>query len=147
MAQGIATLELTGFDEVIKIFETLEPKLKKKALRPALRAGAKIILAAAKIKAHRFSGLNAKFLKVKSMKRSRKSIGVVIQTGTRQQLKIPGSDKGYYPFSEEYGTKDTPAHPYLRPALKENSMIALQAIGLELGRRQDMIIAKMKKVA
>lgn len=146
MATKIAELKISGFDEVLKVFKTLEPKLQKKALRPALRAGAKVIQKSAKQKAHRDSGLNAKFIKVKSLKRSRGQIGVMIQTGTREQLQIPKSDKGYYPFTEEFGTRKRPAHAYMKPALSEKHQEATRAVGKELGKRQDKIIAGMKKV-
>lgn len=146
MAKGIAKLELKGFEEVTRVFETLEPKLQKKALRPALRAGAKVIQKDAKRRAHKRSGLNARWIKVKSLKRSRKSIGVSIQTGTREQLGIPASDRGYYPFSEEFGTRTNAPHPYMKPALVTKREEATKAVGDELGKRQNKIIAGMKKV-
>lgn len=140
MAQALLKLELAGFEKLAKKFETLEPKLRAKALRPALRAGAKVIQKSAKAKAHKRSGKNAKFIKVKSLKRSRKQIGVAIQTGTRQELNIPRDDQGYYPFTEEYGTKNRSAHPYMRPALVEKRNEATRAVGKELEKR-------MKKIA
>lgn len=146
MAKGIARLELKGFEELGKAFDSLEPQMQKKALRPALRAGARVIQKAAKQKAHTHSGLNAKWIKVKSLKRSRGSIGVSVQTGTREQLGIPRSAKGYYPFSEEYGTRTKAAHPYMRPALSENVLQATDAIGKELEKRLDFIVSKLKKV-
>lgn len=146
MGTKIAGLELTGFEEVIRVFETLEPKLQNKAIQPALREGGKVIQISAKQKAHRDSGLNAKFIKVKSLKRSRGRRGVMIQTGTREQLQIPKSDKGYYPFTEEFGTRKRPAHAYMKPALEEKKEEAIRAVGKELGKRQDKIIAAMKKV-
>lgn len=146
MAAGLARLELSGFEEVTKLFETLDTKIKKKALRPALRAGAKVIQKDAKARAHKRSGKNAKNIKVKSMKRSRKEFGVMVQTGTREELGIPADEKGYYPFSEEFGTRKNPAHPYMRPALSSKRQEATAAVGIHLQKNIKTIIMKAKKV-
>jgi HK97 gp10 family phage protein len=137
------TLELKGFEELITKFDQLTLKLQKKYLKPSLKAGAKVIQVAAKNKAHKRSGKNARFIRVKALKRQRgRSVGSSIQTGTREQLGIPRSAKGYYPFSEEYGTKDTPAHPYMRPALAQKRGEAIKRIGKVLGAA----IAKGEKI-
>jgi HK97 gp10 family phage protein len=143
MASKLLDFKLEGFDELAKKFDKLDEKVKKKALRPSLRAGAKIIQKSAKSKAHKLSGDNAKFIKVKALKRSRTSFGVAIQTGSRTDLKIPRDQEGYYPFSEEFGTDDTPAHPYMRPALREKRGEATRAVGKELGKRIEQL-AKAK---
>ena len=111
------TLKLDGFEDVIKIFETLDEKMKKKALRPALRDGAKVIQKDAKRRAHKRSGANRKNIKVRAMKRSRTQFGYMVRTGTRKELGIPEDEEYYYPAVEEYGGVNHNAHPYMRPAL------------------------------
>lgn len=133
-------LELTGFENVLAQFNTLDDKVQKKALRPSLRAGAKIIQKAAKSKSPRLSGKNRKFIKIKSIKRTRKSIGLMIQTGTRQQLGIPLDEHGYYPMVLEYGSKNVRRQPFMKPALEQNRAKAIKAIGKELEKRIASIV-------
>jgi HK97 gp10 family phage protein len=147
--RGVASLNLIGFEEVRATFDVLPEKLKKKALRPALRSGAKVIQKDAKARAPKgkySTGRNKKYIKIKSLKRSRKSFGVKVQTGTRQELGIPRDAKGYYPFSLEYGTKKTPARPYMRPALSTNRKKATMEVGRKLKTKIDDIVRKQPKV-
>lgn len=141
----LITLQLDGFEEVIKIFEKLPATLQKKALRPALRAGAKIILKAAKAKSAKLTGKNRRFIKIKSLKRSRKSIGVMIQTGTREQLGIPRDEQGYYPMVLEYGSKNVKRRPFMKPALRENHAAATRAIGKALEKNIEKVVKKAAK--
>lgn len=132
-SKGFLSLELEGFDELITKFDKLPFKLQQKYLKPSLKAGAKVIQVAAKQKAHKRSGKNARFIRVKALKKQRgRSVGSVVQTGTREQLGIPRDAKGYYPFSEEFGTKDARAHPYMRPALQQKRGEATKRIGTVL---------------
>ena len=104
MAIGLAKIELEGFEELTATFNGLEQKLRKKALRPALRAGAKVILVRAKQNAPSDSGRMRKYMKVVALKRSRTEIGVQVVNGTRDQLQIPKTKKaGYYPTVVEFG--------------------------------------------
>lgn len=128
-------LKIEGFESVIKTFNRLPDKLQKKALRPALRAGAKIIQKAAKEKSPTLSGKNKKFIKIKSLKRSRLEIGVEIQTGTREELDIPRNEFGYYPMTLEYGSQHVKKQPFMKPALEQNRVKATNAIAKELGKQ------------
>ena len=125
-------LQLEGFDDVIKTFEKLDDKLQAKVMRPALRAGAKVIAKAAKNKSPTLTGKNKRFIKVKALKRSRKTIGVAIQTGTREELGIPRDEFGYYPMALEYGTQHIKKRPFMRPALEQNRGKAILAIGKKM---------------
>lgn len=145
MASKLVDLEITGFEHVIKQFSTLDGKIQKKALRPALRAGAKVIQKSAKSKAPRLSGRLRKFIKVKSLKRSRGQIGVAIQTGTRLELQIPRDEQGYYPFSIEFGTKNVKKQPYMKPALREKRNEATAAVGKKLEMMIDKILKASKQ--
>jgi len=122
-------IKIEGFEEVLKTFDTLDDKLQKKVMRPALRAGAKIIQKAAKRLSPTLSGKNKRFIKVKSLKRSRKTIGVAIQTGTRQELGIPRDEFGYYPMVLEFGSENQKKQPFMKPALKQNHAKATNEIG------------------
>ncbi len=139
MAAALAKLELEGFDELNKTFNALDEKLKKKPLRKALRAGAKVFQVRIKQNASAYddSGRNAKFIKVKSLKRSRTSIGAMVTTGTRDQLQIPRLKKaGYYPFTLEYGAhrKGIKATRYMSRAFTSENQKAIRVIAMTLGK-------------
>lgn len=133
-------LKLEGFEGVLKTFNKLPDRLQKKALRPALRAGTKIIQKAAKALAPTKSGKHKKFMKIKSLKRSRDTIGMLLQTGTREQLGIPRDEFGYYPMVLEYGSKNQKKQPSMKPALERNRSKATNEIGRELGKQLNKIL-------
>jgi len=138
-------MKLEGFEDVLKTLDTLTDKMQKKAMRPALRAGSKIIQKAAKAKSPTLSGKNKRFIKVKSLRRSRNIVGVAIQTGTREQLGIPRDKFGYYPMILEYGSKDQKKQPFMKPALEENRVKATAAIGKKLKSEIEKILRGKKK--
>ncbi len=116
-AQATFDIRLLGVPQLAAEFKALESKIQKKALRKGLRAGAKIIQRAAKANAPKGeTGNLRKFIKLKADKRSRSRLGIRVRTGTRQQLDIPANDPVYYPGIVEYGSKDRPPQPYMRPA-------------------------------
>lgn len=128
-------LTFLGDKQLEKKLHGLETKIEKKALRHAMRRAGKIVLATAKTLAPRRSGRMADTLKVRSAKKSNANsgqVGVVVQTGTRDQLGIPEDAKYYYPAGVEYGTSHSPAQPFLRPALDQNREEALEIIKQDL---------------
>lgn len=86
--------------DVVKDLRSLEPRLQKKILRKATRAGCKPIAKAAKADAPVLSGQARKAIKVRAAKRSRKrkSITTFVQNAA-------GDYKGstYYAAFQEYG--------------------------------------------
>lgn len=74
---------LSGFDELAKMFETLPAKVRNKILRPALRDGAKVIAAEARLLAPVKSGNLRKNIKVRANKRARKQgrVGFIATVG------------------------------------------------------------------
>lgn len=128
-------LQITGIEDVKKMFEALPLAVQKKALRPALRKGAKITLEKAKQLCPAKSGKLRKSLKVRAIKRNRKGIGVVVITGTRQELGIKPDDKSYYPFSLEYGTKNMSARPFMRPATESTRGAVENTVANELNSK------------
>jgi len=117
--------DLIGDKRILRMFEKLAARAQKKVYRQAARKAAKPILQTAKAKVPVDSGKLKKSLKIKAIKRSRTQVGVVVVTGTRQQLGIDSSEKGYYPAHLELGHKDRsgkqiPARPFLRNSLKSH---------------------------
>lgn len=68
---------------VVKDLRSLEPKLEKKILRKACRAGAKVVAEAVRRRAPKLTGQTRKAIKVKAAKRSRrrKGVSVLVQLG------------------------------------------------------------------
>jgi HK97 gp10 family phage protein len=94
-------IRIDGMEDLLKRLKTLEPKLAKKVIRQSLRAGAKVILTAARAKAPRRSGLLKKSIKVRALKRSRTGrIGITVQTGEGDF-----QGKTFYGAFVEYGHK------------------------------------------
>ena len=68
------------------------------------------------------------FAKAQNINVGKGSVGVVVATGTREELGIPADEKSYYPSSQEFGWTPKkgpqagqyfPGKPYMRPALDE----------------------------
>ena len=73
--------KVDGLKQLNKKLKALGPKLEKKVVRQALRAGAKIILADAKRNVPVKSGALKKDVRIKTMKRKKGRVGIIIQTG------------------------------------------------------------------
>lgn len=138
--QGI-DISLLGDKELSKKLERLAGKSQRKVVRGAITKAAKIPLKEAKQRAPKGkSGLLRKNIKSKSIKRSRKLSGRVIQTGTRVQMNIPSASKYYYPAAIEYGVKSSNSKkrqkgtPFLRPALLNNKTKIFSLLKSEIGK-------------
>lgn len=103
-------IEMIGHDKLVAAFNGLADKWQKKLLRPGLRAGAKVIRAAAIREAPRAEDDDkdgkhlADSFKIKALKRDRSKrgrLGYVVISGKRTDLGITGS--GYYPAHIEFG--------------------------------------------
>ena len=133
MASKTIGFDLKGFGKVSKKFNKLPAAIQKKHLNKSLRAGANVIKNAARSLVAVDEGKLKKSLKVRALKRSAKQFGVMVQTGTAAELGIPETkNRGYYPFTLEYGTKTQRARPYMRPALHNNDERARKVIGQDL---------------
>lgn len=105
-------IAISGREELNKLFNGLPRAIQVKALRPALRAGAKVLREFVRHSANAsFSGDSgaphvADTLKIKAMKRDRSKagrIGVIVITATKAELGIDADDRSYYPAHVEYG--------------------------------------------
>jgi hypothetical protein len=105
-------ISITGREKIAEIFNGLPEKLQGKVMRPALRAGARVVLEQARHEIQ--SSLSttdppyphlADSLHIRAMKRDRSKkgrIGVVVISGVREELGIKNLDT-YYPAHIEYG--------------------------------------------
>jgi HK97 gp10 family phage protein len=141
--KGRVTLE--GGAALERKLKALDDKVSKKIVTKALRAGAKIILTAAKTAAPKRLGLLKKSLKVRAAKRKKGNIRFVVQTAY-------GDFKGetFYSAFLEYGhlagsrklesRQPVPAQPFLGPAFESKKDEAAQAITAVI--RQGILDAK-----
>lgn len=148
-----ALISITGLKELQTRANQLDKKLRRKVYNRASRAGAKLIVAAAKAKVPVKTGAvrsslvyrassapNLGFFGVKiTIKGGRKSSE---RLATRRGRSFRGKRAGggkyhpdaverYYRFTE-LGTKHHPAQPYLAPALEGSKTAILNAVKAEL---------------
>lgn len=124
---------ITGDEEMIRTFDKLPLTLQKKALRPAMKLGAKIVLADARSNLASFqvggTGELSNSLRVAAVKRSRVKFGSKV--ALRNELTVAkfyglfvefGLTKTNPPRRHKSGksTGDMPAQPFMRPALYDN---------------------------
>lgn len=130
MATSVAiNLHVQGLDKLLdKLNAEKGGTAAKAALRSGLRAGANLMLKAAKARAPVDTGLLQKSLKVIAMKRSRKAkgrIGLIIGTNSKNNLFV---GKTFYAGMQEYGTSKMPARPFMRPAFDATKDAAIEVI-------------------
>ena len=128
---------LFGDLELQKQLEALPKVMQGKVVRPAMRKAAKqVVMPAIKARIHDVSGDLRASLKVKAPKKSfgESGTGVVIRTGTREELHIRADDPYYYPASVEYGHGDVPAHSFLRSGMDATRDVALGIIRAEIAK-------------
>jgi hypothetical protein len=141
-------IKLLGDEDLRRAFIRLSAQMQKKIARKALRAGAKVVLKAAKRFAAPLSKRLARFLKLRARKRSRVKIGFNIWTPRREQLGIPEKAAGNWPIAWEMGFKHAktgqhmPARSYLRRAADEYKDAAFGVIRSVLRREIDLAWSK-----
>jgi HK97 gp10 family phage protein len=132
------TIRIKGDKELIALLKSIPKREATKGIRKGARAGAKIVLAAAKQLAPVYQGpprdritpgLLRDKLTVRALSK-RGIIGAKVQTGSRDKMRISPKDKWYYPTILEFGTKDgrLPAQHYMLRAAQQQSQPALSAM-------------------
>jgi len=120
-------IKIEGAKELERKLLSMEPKLARKSVMRALRAGARPILARAKALVPAPTGALKKSLKIRALKKRRYSHGVMVATSE-------GWFKGdeFYGAFVEFGTSKMPPHPFMRPAFDAEKKNAEQIIAAEL---------------
>lgn len=136
-------LRLEGAKELERAFNALPAAFQRKALRPALRAGTKVMREAVRHEAQASLATSgspaphvADTLKIKAMKRKRGRVGFVVITAPRVVLGIKSADT-YYPAHIEYGHLTGPRVQTvtLEPLPGENRRATNRRTQLEAGRQ------------
>lgn len=122
-------LEVQGIKSLERKLNRLPRAARNKAVRSAVREAGKPLLDRTKQLAPKETGLMASKIKLRSIsgqaakksgvKAKRGAIGVVVMTGTREEMGIDPADPYYYPAAVEYGHGNTPAKPFMRRAADE----------------------------
>jgi HK97 gp10 family phage protein len=142
-------LDLQGVPEVVQLLERWPVKVQNEILRDALTKAAVPILAQAqsnlatqvRVTGQRSDPIRTG-LRIRAGRRRRR--GVVrrlVQTPRRAQLGISKESRWYYPAHIELGTRDTPAKPYLRPALLQQRERVIEIIRQEVARSLEALRA------
>lgn len=129
----MANVKIEGLEELLKALDQFPKNLQKKALRPALREGAKVIHKQAKRFVPVDEGDLKRSLKVRAAKRNRKGI-VAVNVQTSSEANVFSGEQFYGAFVE-FGTSKTPAQPFLRPALDTSATEAKEAVADKLAQQ------------
>ena len=124
-----------GLDELKRAFDLLPQRVAVLAASKAVRAGANVILKAARAKVPTDTGNLKRSLAIKILNKKRDAMNVAALIGPRsgrvaKKGKFAGKkiNDGFYGFFVEYGTKKMRAEPFMRPAFDENVVAVQQAI-------------------
>lgn len=134
--------EIIGDKQLIANLNALAPKIKKKIMKPAMRKGAAVIAKRAKRKVKKRSGMLQKSIKAKATKNGNGRVYV--------DMKVAGEYKGKrvvpknYAHLVEFGTSNSAAHPFMRPALAEGKNEAFQAATAEAKKKFGKLAAQGK---
>lgn len=138
-------LRLTGDEELFKLLSKLPDRVAQRVLRGAPAAAAKLIRNEIRINARaRFSRRSGDLVRaIKSRRASSEGDDlrayVFIEHGSGAKY-----DAFYWHFLE-FGTVNTPAKPFVRPALDSSEGKAHQAMGDYVRKRFDKEVAKMAR--
>ena len=120
-------ISVLGDKKLAKRLNAFSKKLQTKIVKKAAREVGKDILAEAKTRTpvgpKKEAGKHLKnTLKLRNLKKKKGQIGVLIATGTREELGIPTTDKYYYPAGIELGNVKVRAggRSFLRVSLENN---------------------------
>lgn len=125
--KGFMDISILGDKKLQRKLKRMDTQLQKKIVRKSMQDAMKPVKSAAKAYAPVDRGLLKRSIRTKS-KSKRGTIRVSITTGTRDQLGIPATAKGYYPAAIEYGTRKQPAKPYMRRALTNKKTTILDDV-------------------
>lgn len=153
------TIKLTGMTNVEDALRRLEDDFGNKIARgkvlvPAVREAMKPVLASARVNAPEDTGGLKRSLQVEARRPSRKdknskyvsstdTVIALVTTAPGKKLTKMGIKSDARAIAQEFGTANTPAHPYLRMALESQSASVVENLKTILIRRIDTFRKKM----
>lgn len=143
------SINISGVDATLATLAKLPRSTINKALKPALRKGANVVRkkATANVKAlvsSEATGLGENSLRVYNMKKKNGMlrVGVMVKKGLKTK---EGVRVGLYMSVLEYGKKDQPPRPYLRPATRSSAGEVLKTVKEDVAANVDKAIAEAKE--
>lgn len=124
---GDVNLRIKGATEMERLLKQLGPQVARRVAAQALRAGAKPIVERAKELVQVRTGETKRRIAARPKRRGAGPESTVIEIGVER----PRSRIFHL---LEFGTAHSPAHPFMRPALDERGLEALNEMGRVLAR-------------
>ena len=112
-------ISFLGDKQLSRKLSRLDNKMQRSIVRKALRQAAAPVLGGAKALAPVLTGRMRDSLRIRASKGRRGTIGVVIETGKRDELGISKDDQYFYPTVIEYKYKS-----FMRASLDANQQAA-----------------------
>ena len=127
------TIKLEGAEKLERALAVMEAKVAKKITKKAMRAGAKVVLRAAKARAPVDTGRMKRALTVRAArkrKRGEASFNVLFNMRKYPELVTKTADdkRFFYPAVVEHGTSTRPASGFMRRAWDSKKLEALRVI-------------------
>lgn len=148
-------VSIDGDRKTQRAFDQLKKGAQGKVLRPALRAGAKVVKEAAQARAPKLSGTMARTMQVRAKRMSRKRvrvehggikpIAIAARTAPRAKLNIDPGDPYYYPSAVEFGTKHMEGRHFMEESGKATKGTALSTVRRVAKSKLREVIAKAKQ--
>lgn len=145
------TIKITGMDQVLKTLAALPAAMRRKAMRQALRAGARVLMrrASANVAAvvsNEATGTLAKNLTVRSLRIYKGRLRYAVQikpkaVNRKKTVKGQPVRVGLYGSVLEYGKKNQPPRSWLRKAAREGKD---EALGVVTRTAADNLAAAVK---
>lgn len=133
------TSKVIGAAEIEALLKQLPDKVARKVVGQSLRRGGTSLVKRAKANLESNQSVDSGLLKSKIGVRQSKgkaAVGILkgSQTVTRKGRKPERATPTRYAHLIEFGTKNIPAKPFLRPALDEGGSEAIKIIGEAMGK-------------
>jgi HK97 gp10 family phage protein len=151
-----AAVKLTGVEELEKRLSQLEFRIGRRAASRALRKGANVIRDIARQNAQRIDDPETREVIAKnittqagSSRRQKAEKAVIMRVGVMGGARLKRGDNGApggnttYWRMVEFGTSDTKAQPFLRPAIASGAERAISTVIAALGPEIDKEVAKL----
>lgn len=144
-----ASVVVENLTQIENMFDQLGQKVSNKITRKALRAGSKSMLNTTRNMAPVDTGLMKRSLTVLALKRKAgrigfrigfKNVAQIVERSTfgrgmgpqKSRFTNQSKRRHFYPAVIEYGAKNRPAKPFMRPAFERNKDGAMKIINEEL---------------
>lgn len=141
-----AGITVIGDKKLIKKLKRLGPRIFKKSIKKPLRRGAKPFVKSARGAAQRETNTLRKSLGVRIRTYGRSGV-IMALIGPRSSITGVGPDGRVrkpvkYAHLVEFGTDETPARPFMRPAWEQNKQAAAKRIPIEIRAEVEKLAMK-----